>query len=443
MNSGNQNPFFNEETELSQEVLCMFYEKLNPLSLVSLSQTCSFFAYSLQEYKSPELIKRNIKNSNYEKRIFNGQKEKIHQLVAWKNLIIASSFSRVQAYDTRTGEIAWTFEGVSVLHDKLWIVDGKIVCNGWELINGSHHHDGNTIISVLEIETGKVLQTIRHPQLQSDAITVFGKHVFAKLTSGAIFSANSEGNFKQYKSHPYTSGTFANENYIIDLHPERTGFNIISRETGIPNSIKLDNREGIFCTTIINNILICGMADAAYDLLIVDLDKGEIIKKYKAENVFLDIYPTPGIFPDINIPGIHSVVANNQYAFISHECGTVIAVDLNTYKHVVLENKLTPHSVRLSLQDNYLFIISTKIKDVPATLHIWDINTMQKVNSLQIDGLHNSLLWHKGQLFMTSGNSLIKRDFKVAYKGEGLAMESPELIDTEEENRNNPGCTIS
>lgn len=440
-----ENAFFNIETEeeMAPEILEMIYKKVDSSDLDSLSATCRFFYNNLQNYKSPEFIKRNIENSNYEKRIFNGQDEKILKIAAWRNFIIATSFNRVQAYDTRTGKILWTFSGESVLHDKLWIIDGKVVCNGWEIINGSYQHRGNTILSILEIETGKVLQTIRHPLLQSGAIIAFGKHIIAKLNNGEIFSADSAGKFKKYASQPsFAPMMFANEHYIVDVCDRRTGVKIINRETAASNTIALNpnNREGIYCATITKNILICGLVDSATDLLFVDLHKAEIIKKFKIDNLFTHDYPTSGGIR--NIPGIHSVVANSQYVFMAHECGMVVGVNLNDYSHTVLENGLTPHSLKLSLQDNYLFIISTEEQDAPSSLHIWDTETMQKVSSSEISGLHEALLWHKGQLFIASEKSLIKFDFKVPHKGISLATGSPHTVEIEERN-GNQGCVIS
>jgi len=382
--------------------------------------------------KSPENIGNNLKQLNCEKRIF-VDSEKIYGIETWGNLIITSSRSSIKAWNSVTGEIAWTYSGNFDLGEKLWVTDNEVICAGRETTGKGYY--GKSFILVIDAETGKASSIIKYP-VHPDFVTVANNEII-----GRISSSNSDGYIKCWdlsgnatkeipSSNPSSAlnKLLANENYIVDINDKN--ITLINRKND--TTVDLTAVETISSATISNNLLICGLScfkSSSSDIIVVDMEQGQQIYEHKTKGLFDREYLGKTVWPGCG--EINSVVAKNNMVFMLHNGGSksccVVAVDLALKSGTVLEipKPYSPY-ISLDLQDQCLFIKSHEYRHQPATssLCIWDIDKMEKVRKMDIPEFY-SAKWDKGNLLVSSGESLIKNDFKVLHqKGEILVGNS-------------------
>ncbi|OGT43921.1 MAG: hypothetical protein A3F42_00650 [Gammaproteobacteria bacterium RIFCSPHIGHO2_12_FULL_37_34] len=384
----------------------------------------------MQERKKrhPERIRHNLQQLNCDKRIFNGQNEVIYGIATCGNALLTSGRHSINAWNIDTGAILWTYSGELYLGERLWVVDGKAICAGSKKSDkGSFDYDN--IILVIDVETGEALSVIKHPELKAELTTVIDGQIITKLRNGDINCWGLSGklikNYQPAINMPLIPKFLATKRYIADINDKQ--ITIINREND--KSVNVTASEEVYSAVISDHLLICGLSSlnsSRPDIIIIDMEQGEIIDEYKTQGLLHYEHPVYGVTQ--NCGSILSVAAKNDMVFMSHENGIVVAVDLRNHTHQILES-FPPHSPYLTLQDTYLFIKSSETNSHPSNLCIWDIEKMEKIRNIDISGLNN-VKWHKGNLLVSAERSLVKYDFKVLHQnGEVLAEGSPDKLE--------------
>jgi len=404
---------------LPEDMLIHVGEHLGINDLARLSASCRFFNTSLQKYKKSrvEAIDNNLRDFNCDKRIYNGQDEVIYGITNWGKLIITSSIKTINAWDADTRTAVWTYSDDFMLGEKIWAADGFAICPGRaKLKKESSLYD--SMILVIDIKTGKLASMITsYPDLRPELISVIDKQIIARLPSGIHCLDFSGKLLKEYKINKTSliNRFLVTDKFIADVNDKE--LTIINRKNGSTKCIS--DIKDIFSAVIAGKYLICGLSginSSRPDFVIVDMAQEKILGGYKTKNLLNYVHPVYGTKP--NCGTIYSVAAKENYVFMSHESGKVVAVNLREKKHHVIES--LGGSSYLSIKGKYLFIQADELMHRPSSLSIWDIEKMKKIKTIKLSEL-NAIQWDEGNLYLSSNESLVRYDFRVSHcKGEQL-----------------------
>src|SRR6185312_9742978 len=196
---------------------------------------------------------------------------------------------------------------------------------------------------VINAKNGEILACLDDRLFISGSTLISNKQIIQKKNSGDIvcldFNFNLIKSYFSRNADALSVKLLANEFYIVEI--KKTHINVISRLSAQPQQIQLSASEVINSAEIQGDILICGLKPKGIcknSLIMINMKESQILAKYPIKELYEHhegLYTTSISYV---YGSIQSIAMNEKYAFIAHERGKVILLDLKTHETKLIKN---------------------------------------------------------------------------------------------------------
>lgn len=323
--------------------------------------------FSLKDVQERYFIK-NIKENNCTKTNFKKKKDTICTI--YENFSILVRQNTIKLLDLKTGKYLWSYRANPQMRfgNEVKIANGKIICSGCA-------GDDFATIKIIDFKTGQEKASIDEEFIPYQ-MCVLGSHIFAPHLTGYIAQWDFQGQFikfirtkiKQFVYFPkllcYHDDKLVIvwKNKIWIYEPENNKLAPIVLRNVHENKITIDY------SYLHENLLICGIIhdNKTSECCIIDLKK----------LVFLYNFVLP-------LDKIHQIIAHDEWLYIGHQSGTLLAVNLK--KQRSFELKAHKHPVDyLSLQGRVLISGNYGKK---GKITFWDVKSLTQFTQIKFERL--------------------------------------------------------
>lgn len=385
-----------------------------------------------KNFKDQYLI-RNMSEGNYKKTIFNGHDSAITALDIKNYLTATLSFNdKIKLWNLETGKCLWTFDPNPKWRclERIKIVEDSLICSG--IIRMQDQQKYNNVIRIVSLQTGLQTAIITDSRLETDRVCTIGRQLFCALNDGNIGEWDFEGKFirliQSRKINELSVQLLGMENFLVHF-----GYNIIVIHNIVNNTkreleLTFEKRKmSIIHAFSDGNSLICGFSrsrgENSPDCCVLDLESGIIISQYQATGAF--------VHTEINYKNnetyltdsgtVWRVIIKEEWAYLGHSTGKVVAVDLARKKHFILGQHDT--GVDHLVEDGQILVSgSSRIHNHNAQLKLWDLKSRTKIAEIELPIL-DKIAAVSGKVLAVAGESLIQWDYLSSPKPNGWPLE--------------------